>query len=150
MSLFKFLYICVWKYMRDMNDDLLVTFIVRTAIFISVWVPTTGFSTRKGSSAEAFCTGIFTDQDQIMNSRISPEKLPMPYFPLSLSFLITTLFFMVSVKIQRLKISRDEKKDDNVTIGVQRPMDLESMLLNFTILTLLVINGLGWELFWKK
>ena len=34
MSFFKFLYICVWKHMRDMNDDLLVTFIIRLSIFI--------------------------------------------------------------------------------------------------------------------
>ena len=149
MSLFKFLYICVWKYMRDMNDDLLVTFIIRTAIFISFWVPTTGFSTRKGSSAEAFCTGIFTDHDQIMNPQISPEKLPQPYSPLFWSLCITNLFFMVCVKIRRQKISLDDV-DNTETIGVQRPKDLESMLLNFTIMILLTINILGFYLFWRK
>ena len=56
----------------------------------------------------------------------------------------------VETPSQHLGFRRDEEKNDTVTIGVQRPMDLESMLLNFTILTLLVINGLGWELFWKK
>ena len=149
MSFFKFLYICVWKHMRDMNDDLLVTFIVRLSIFISIWVHTTGFVNRKGSSGEGFCTGIFNDHDQVMNTQISPEKLPQPYSPLFWSLWITNLVFMVSVKVRRRRISLDDF-DDTVTIGVQRPKDLESMLLNFTVIILLTINLLGFQLFWRK
>ena len=84
ISLAKFMYICVWKHMRDMNDDLIVTFLVRIAVLISVWVATTGFSNRKGSSTESICTGIFIfdDQNQMMNPEIDPDKLPQPYNPL--------------------------------------------------------------------
>ena len=149
VSFFKFLYICVWKHMRDMNDDLLVTFIIRLSIFVSVWVPTTGFVNRKGSSGEGFCTGIFNDHDQVMNTQISPEKLPQPYSPLFWLLWITNLVFMVSVKVRRRRISLDDF-DDTVTIGVQRPKDLESMLLNFTIIILLTINLLGFQLFWRE
>ena len=149
MSFFKFLYICVWKHMRDMNDDLLVRFIIRLSIFISVWVPTTGFVNRKGSSGEGFCTGIFNDHDEVMNTQISPEKLPQPYSPLFWSLWITNLVFMVSVKVRRRRLSLDDF-DDTVTIGVQRPKDLDSMLLNFTIIILLTINLLGFQLFWRK
>ena len=149
MSFFKFLYICVWKHMRDMNDDLIVTFIIRLAIFISIWVPATGFENRKENSRERFCTGIYNDHNQIMNSEISPEKLPKPYFPLFWSLMITNLFFMVAVKIGSRKISLDGF-DDNITIGTQRPKDLESMLLNFTVMILLTVNMLGYLLFWKK
>ena len=148
-SFFKFMYICVWKHMRDMNDDLIVTFIIRLAIFISIWVPATGFENRKENSRERFCTGIFNDQTQIMNSEISPEKLPKPYFPLFGSLMIINLFFMVAVKIGSQKISLDSF-DDNITIGTQRPKDLESMLLNFTVMILLTVNLLGYLLFWKK
>ena len=149
ISLAKFMYICVWKHMRDMNDDLIVKFIIRLAIFISIWVPATGFDNRKENSRERFCTGIFNDQTQIMNSEISSEKLPRPYFPLFWSLMITNLFFMVAVKIGRQKISLDSS-DDDITIGTQRPKDLESMLLNFTVMILLTINMLGYILFWKK
>ena len=149
ISLFKFLYICVWKHMRDMNDDLLVRFIIRLSIFISVWVTTTGFVNRKGNSSEGFCTGIFNDHNEILDPQISPEKLPQPYSPLFWSLCITSLFFMVSVKIRRQRISHDDV-DNTVTIGVQRPKDLESMLLNFTIMILLTINLLGFYLFWRK
>ena len=149
VTFFKFLYICVWKHMRDMNDNLIVTFIIRLSIFVSVWVPTTGFVNRKGSSGEGFCTGIFNDHDQVMNTQISPEKLPQPYSPLFWSLWITNLVFMVSVKVRRRRISLDDF-DDTVTIGVQRPKDLESMLLNFTVIILLTINLLGFQLFWRK
>ena len=135
--------------MRDMNDNLIVTFIIRLSIFISVWVPATGFVNRKGSSGEDFCTGIFNDHDQVMNTQISPEKLPQPYSPLFWSLSITNVFFMVCVKIRRQKISLDDV-DNTETIGVQRPKDLESMLLNFTIMILLTINILGFYLFWRK
>ena len=135
--------------MRDMNDNLIVTFIIRLSIFVSVWVPTTGFVNRKGSSGEGFCTGIFNDHDQVMNTQISPEKLPQPYSPLFWSLWITNLVFMVSVKVRRRRISLDDF-DDTVTIGVQRPKDLESMLLNFTVIILLTINLLGFQLFWRK
>ena len=40
----KFMYICIWKHMRDMNDDLIVTFLVRISIFFGIWASTTGFS----------------------------------------------------------------------------------------------------------
>ena len=149
VSFFKFLYICVWKHMRDMNDDLLVTFIVRLSIFISIWVHTTGFVNRKGNLIEGFCTGIFNDHNEILDPQISPEKLPQPYSPLFWSLCITNLFFMVSVKIRRQRISLDDV-DNTVRIGVQRPKDLESMLLNFTLMILLIINMLGFYLFWRK
>ena len=136
--------------MRDMNDDLLVTFIIRLSIFISVWVPTTGFASRKGSSGEGFCAGIFNNYDQIMDPQISPEKLPQPYAPLLWSLWIAILFFMVSVKIKLQRISLDGVDDNTVKIGVRRPRDLDSMVLNFTIMILLLINVAGFHLFWKK
>ena len=88
-------------------------------------------------------------QTQIMNSKISPEKLPNPYFPLFWLLMITNLFFMVAIKIGRQKISLDSS-DDDTTIGTQRPKDLESMLLNFTVIIRLTVNILGYLLFWKK
>ena len=75
------MHICVWKHMRDMNDDLIVKFIVRLAILISIWVPATGFENRKENSRERFCIGIFNDQTQIMNSKISPENCQILIFP---------------------------------------------------------------------
>ena len=134
--------------MRDMNDNLLVAFVIRLSLFISVWIVSVGFVNRKGYTSERFCTGIFNDHDQITDPQISPEKLPQPYTPLFWSLCITTLFFIVSVRIRRRKISLDDVA--TVTIGTQRPKDLESILLNFTLIILLTINLLGFQLFWRK
>ena len=147
ISLSKFMYICVWKHMRDMNDDLIVTFLVRIAVLISVWVATTGFSNRKGSSTESICTGIFIfdGHNQMMNTEIDPDKLPQPYNPLLFFLAVAILFFMASVTYRRKRNSfRDNSKP-----FLRRPKDLDSMLLNFALLILLLINLFGYNLYWK-
>ena len=146
ISLAKFMYICVWKHMRDMNDDLIVTILVRTAVLISVWVSITGFNHRKGAKAHAICTGIFDDHDQIMNSIITPDNLPQPYNPIFWSLIITTLFLMAAVTMGRRKNSFD---NDSMRI-LKRPKDLESMLLNFTLTILIFTMMCGYNLFWRR
>ena len=133
--------------MRDMNDDLIVTFLVRIAVLISVWVATTGFSNRKGSSTESICTGIFIfdAHNQMMNPEIDPDKLPQPYNPLLFLIAVAVLFLMAAVTIRRKRNSfRDENKP-----FLRRPKDLDSMLVNFALLTLLLINLIGYNLYWK-
>ena len=120
--------------MRDMNDDLIVTITVRTAVFISVWVSTTGFS------------GIFNDHHILTNSKISPDKLPKPYLPIFWSLIVSILFLMAAVKIGRYQ----RKYFDEKPTIIQRPKDLESMLLFFVVLILLLINTLGYSLYMKK
>ena len=115
ISLFKFMYICVWKSMRDINDDLVVRIVINVSIFISVWVPATGFANRTGSSTENFCTGTFNDHDQIMDPQIPPEKLPLPYVPVSGTLAVLTLFFMISVIIGRHKMLLQENNDNRHT-----------------------------------
>ena len=132
--------------MRDMNDDLIVTILVRTAVFISIWVPTTGFSGKTGSVSDAMCIGVFNDYDILMNSKISPEKLPLPYAWIFWSLVVAILFFMASVKIKRHRHRLDV---ETLTI-IKRPKDLESMLLNFALIILLSINGLGYNLIMRE
>ena len=145
VSLAKFMYICVWKHMRDMNDDLIVTILVRISLLISVWVATTGFNHRKGAKSHAMCTGISNDYDQIMNHMITPDDLPQPYNPIFWSLLITVLFLMAAVTMGRQKNSLD---DDSVRI-LKRPKDLESMLLNFALIILIFIMMFGYNLYWR-
>ena len=132
--------------MQDMNDDLIVAFLVKIAVFISVWVPTTGFINRKGqSSVVSMCTGIFNDHDQIMNSEIRSDKLTQPYNPIFWSLSVTTLFLMTAVTIGR---QRSSLENTNLPI-MQRPKDLESMLLNFVLVILLLINMFGYNFYWR-
>ena len=131
--------------MRDMNDDLIVIILVRTSVFISIWVSTTGFNHRKGAKVHALCTGIFNDHDQIMNPIITPDNLPQPYNPIFWSVLVTILFLMAAVTIGRRKNSLD---DDSMRI-LKRPKDLESMLLNFALTILIFTMMFGYNLYWR-
>ena len=67
VTLMKFMFICVSKRMLDMNDNLIVRTFVNWAIFISVWVSSTGFVNKKGNTDENLCTGTFNDHSRIMN-----------------------------------------------------------------------------------
>ena len=142
VSLAKFMYICVWKHMRDMNDDLIVTILVRTSVLISVWVATTGFNHREGAKSHAMCTGIFNDHDQIMDPEISSDELPTSYGFILWSLPVVTLFFMAAITITR------KRNNESMTI-LQRPKDLESMLLNFALLILVLINVIGYRIYWR-
>ena len=147
ISLAKFMYICVWKHMRDMNDDLIVTILVRISISIGILVSTTGHSKEEYATSAALCTGIFNDHNQIINQEISYNKLPKPYSPIFWSLIIAILFLMASVKIGRHQ--RNSFETENLPI-IRRPKDLESMLLNFGVIILLSINALGYNLYMKK
>ena len=108
-----------------------------------LWVSSTGFVNKKGSVGVSFCTGIFNDHNQIMNSQISPETLPHPYTPVFLLLLIMILIFMVAIRIACQEM--------NEPIGIiQKPKDLESMLLNFTLVVLININAWSYILYWRQ
>ena len=145
ISLVKFMYICIWKHMRDMNDDLIVTILVRISILFSIWASTNGFSNRKveRATSAAMCTGIFSDHNQIMDPEISSDKLPAPYGFILWSLSVLTFLFMAAVTITR------KRNNENMTI-IQRPKDLESTLLNFALLILFLINSIGYRIYWRE
>ena len=84
-----------------------------------------------------------------MNSEFSPETLPQPYSPIFWLLWTTILVLMLAIRRERQKpldgvTSSDVQKMETSSIFIQRPEDLESMLLNFTLLILLAINLLGY------
>ena len=131
--------------MRDMNDDLIVTILVRISILFSIWASTNGFSNRKveRATSAAMCNGIFSDHNQIMDPEISSDKLPAPYGFILWSLSVLTLLFMAAVTITR------KRDNENKTI-IQRPKDLESTLLNFALLILFLINSIGYRIYWRE
>ena len=58
---------------------------------------------------------------------------------------VAILFFMASVTYKR---KRNSFGNDNKII-LRRPKDLESMLLNFAVLILLLINVIGYNLYFR-
>ena len=88
------------------------------------------------------CTGIFDDHDQIMDPEISSDELPTSHGFLLWSLPVVTLFFMAAVTITH------KRKNENMTI-LRRLKDLESMLLNFALLILVLINLIGYRIYWR-
>ena len=129
--------------MRDMNDDLIVTILVRISISMGILVSTTGHSKEEYATSAALCTGIFNDHNQIMDSEIYSGKLPAPYGFILWSLSVAILFFMASITITR------KRNNESMTI-LKRPKDLESMLLNFALLILLLINVIGYRIYWRE
>ena len=132
--------------MRDMNDDLIVTITVRISISFGILVSITGHSKEEYATSAAMCTGTFNDHNQIMDSEISSGKLPAPYGFILWSLSVVILFFMAAVTITRKK---NDPTNHTKTI-IQRPKDLESMLLNFALLILLLINVIGYRIYWRQ
>ena len=158
----KFMFICVWKRMRDMNDKLIARIILRWAIFISIWLPLTAPVNTTSSFGNKFCTGIYDDHDQIMNFNIPNETLPLPYAPLLILIYISIIILTVTIWFRQFKNSAfqyNKLKLFQYTLAVaplaansplvQRPKDMESMLANFSLVILIAINSVG-TLIWRK
>ena len=69
------MYICVWKRMPQMNDNLIVRIAVIWACFLSIWMALSGFT--KGDKAEQFCIGDY----QVFKSTFDWQEIvaPTPY-----------------------------------------------------------------------
>ena len=84
----------------------------------------------------------------MFSSEISPETLPQPYSPIFWLLWATILVLMLAIQRERQKNSveatESEIKKMETSSFIQRPEDLESMLLNFTLLILLAINLMGY------
>ena len=142
------MFVCIWKRMRVMNDNLIARIILRWAIFISIWVPLTAPVNTTRSFSNKFCTGIYNDHDQIMNSEIPNENLLLPYAPLLVMICTSMIILMVGIWFRQFKNSAVGPLPINPLV-MQRPKDMESMLLNFSIIILMAINFWG-SLVWRK
>ena len=140
--------------MPQMNDDILLRIAVSWILFMSVWI-TTMISPiqykKENNRVNGMCTGIFSIDDKdlvwqdLVNSTVGAYKPILGLFELFLLFWISiTLVLMVAVNIGRQKISLEQPG------LISPPKDFESMLLNFTLIVLVTIIMLGFDLYWKK
>ena len=159
ISCLKFMFVCIWKRMREMNDKLIARIILRWAIFISIWFPLTAPINKASSFGNQFCLGIYNDHNQIMNSDIPDENLPLPYAPLLIFFYVSIIILTVAIWFRQFKNSAVVINPLNLAVAplsanspspfVQRPKDMESLLANFSLLILVAINSIG-TLVWRK
>ena len=144
----KFMFICIWKRMRDMNDKLIATIILRWVIFISIWLTLTA-PVNTSNYGMKFCTGIYNDHDQIMNSN-NPNQTPSPYAPLLLLIYFSIITLTVSIWFKKFKNSAIEPlASKSKSPFVQRPKDMESMLANFSLVNLIAINSVV-TIIWRE
>ena len=66
ISLTRFMFICVWKRMREMNDDLIVRILVNSSIFLSVWM-TINNESQISTRGDEFCSGDFQNSSTAMD-----------------------------------------------------------------------------------
>ena len=144
----KFMFICIWKRMRDMNDKLIASIILRWAIFISIWLTLNAPVNTTINFDIKFCTGIYNDHDKIMNSNNPNQTLLSPYAPILILIYFSIIILTVSIWFRQFKNSAIEPLAAKSPF-VQRPKDMESMLVNFSLVNLIAINSVV-TVIWKK
>ena len=77
ITLTRFMFICVWKRMKEINDDLLVRVCVIVAIFLSFWMASTDILFSKGIMSVQLCCGKFSKDSIKMDwEEITQTNLP--------------------------------------------------------------------------
>ena len=66
ISLARFMFICIWKRMREMNDDLIVKIALNCSVFLSVWTGLTDFTLIGGRNIR-LCSGDFSNSSMKMD-----------------------------------------------------------------------------------
>ena len=79
ITLTRFLFICIWRRMREMNDDLIVAILVNCSMFLSMWATFTDL-TREEIRTEKLCLGDFFTSDGEMDWQeiTKPKRTELP------------------------------------------------------------------------
>ena len=62
----RFMFICVWKGMRELNDDLIVKIAFNCSVFLSIWMSLTDFTLEGGKNGQ-LCSGEFSNSVMTMD-----------------------------------------------------------------------------------
>ena len=121
----KFLYICVWKGFRQMNDDLLVTIIIILSCFLGFYMQLIKtMAPGKPVYNTVFCTGIYHSSFDEMDKKI-PIELLMMLIPILIAQILTPF---IHKKKKELTLVHLLKKAGN-----QNTPDHESLTMYFIV-----------------
>ena len=142
ITLARFVVICVWKSMRQMNDDLLVRLVVTEVIFLSCYFSSVGPSLVQTQNL-ALCIGNFDGVSDDNEWQWHGDHL---YYSMIFgTCIIITIVLVVIIQVRKHQISQD------VPVGIiQRPKNLDCTVLNLLLITLVAISGTCYLLFWMK
>ena len=146
----KFMYICIWKRMKQMDDNLIVTisnvwatfmrwYIILGMLdyvtfdhnlFFSIWISFGVHMLDINSEQQPTCTQFEIEMD--WETLIQSKDKPIPYQILLFGIIFSTLVFVIAVKVRRKKIS--------LVMPLNQPRDFASIFLAgyFMILWLLL------------
>ena len=124
------MYICVWKSMRGMNDNLLARISFNISLFLSFFYQMTVLDPAPTRN-QAICSGIFDDVD-IIGIHFNGIH---PYTIMSVIFSTLTLILCIAVMIGKCLITLDEPFSLR-----PKPKSLESMLVNLTLALIFLIS----------
>ena len=102
------------------------------------------FFSKQGTSQEV-CTGIFDGTGNLTHYNWDPNKLhPYTVIYNAIVLLATCLMAFIEIGRHRIKLSKP------IGIGIQPPKNLESALLNFALIALIVLNHTSHNFYFKK
>ena len=125
----KFLFLCVWKKMKVMDDDFIARFVILASALLSFLLALVKFlGPGKPVLNTIICTGTHLPSYEDLGSRFAPEL-----FVMALAFVINVCL-MIPIYIKRRE---NEGIDEQYASTLQRhnlPKSLESLIWNLIII----------------
>ena len=121
----KFLYICVWKGFRQMNDDLLVRIIIVLSCFLGFYMQLIKkIEPGKPVYNTVFCTGIYHSSFDEMDKKI-PIELLMMLIPILIAQILTPFIYKKKKELNPVHLLKKARN--------QNTPDYESLTLYFIV-----------------
>ena len=142
ITLARFFFICVWKRMRHMKDDLLARITLNLAVFLGLFFTLTVIRPAP-SRSHAICTGIFDDENDMSSS------MSHPYTTIIFSCAIVIVILMVMIKVYCFDFHQSNQSNQSAS-GISPPKNLDSLFLNFSLVVIIYVLGIMPSHYMKK
>ena len=132
MILFKFMFLCVWKKMKVMNDDLIARIVIIISIFVSFALFMAKFlGPGKPVYNTIICTGTYLPSYENLGKRFTPEP-----FVLFAAF-ITYICLIIPITLKRRQNEAFDQQHGSSIIAKRNnlPKSLESLVWNLVIIS---------------
>ena len=125
----KFLFLCVWKQMKVMNDDLIARIVILTLFMVSFLLILIKFlGPGKPVLNTIICTGVYLPSYEDLDGRFAPEPM------VALFGFLSNVILMIPISIKR---RQNEVFDAQHQPKIRRhnlPKSLESLVWNLVII----------------
>ena len=141
ITVLKFMFICVWKKMRVINDDLIAHAVIFCVAMLSFGLYLSKFlGPGKPVLNLTICTGVYYPSFDLMGQRFTPE-LPI----MALAFLIN-LLLMILIYLKRRQNEVVDQQYEHNAHHPHMPNSLESLIWNMVIIWVCLIGAFVFEM----